>query len=104
FDIIYALQDLEADRRNGVHSLPAALGSRGAQGVAALIHALAAVCAVGLWRLTGGGLFAGLSLAVALGAFLAAYHPRLPLPIRFFPVSAIAGMAGALIPLLGGLP
>jgi 4-hydroxybenzoate polyprenyltransferase len=95
---------MEADRRNGVHSLPAALGNRGAQGVAALIHALAAVCAVGLWRLTGGGLFAGLSLAVALGAFLAAYHPRLPLPIRFFPVSAIAGIAGALIPLLGGLP
>jgi 4-hydroxybenzoate polyprenyltransferase len=104
FDIIYALQDMEADRRNGVHSLPAALGSRGAQGVAALIHALAVVCAVALWRLTGGGLCAGLSLAVALGAFLAAYHPRLPLPIRFFPVSAIAGMAGALIPLLGGLP
>jgi len=28
----------------------------------------------------------------------------LPLPVRFFPVSAIAGIAGALIPLLGGLP
>ncbi len=104
FDIVYALQDLEADRRNGVHSLPAALGSRGAQVVAALVHALAALLAVALWRLTGGGLCAALPLAVALGAFAAAYHPRLPLPVRFFPVSAIAGIAGALIPLFGGLP
>lgn len=104
FDIIYALQDLESDRRNKVHSLPAALGSRGAQAVAALVHALAAVLAVALWRLTGGGWVAALPLAVALGAFVAAYHPRLPLPVRFFPVSAIAGIAGALIPLLGGLP
>jgi 4-hydroxybenzoate polyprenyltransferase len=104
FDIVYALQDLEADRRNGVHSLPAALGSRGAQVVAGLVHALAALLAVALWRLTGGGLVAAVPLAVAIGAFAAAYNPRLPLPVRFFPVSAIAGIAGALIPLLGGLP
>ncbi len=104
FDIIYALQDLESDRRSGVHSLPAALGSRGAQVVAALVHAVAALLAVALWRRTGGGWVAALPLAVLFGAFMAAYHPRLPLPARFFPVSAIAGIAGALIPLLGGLP
>lgn len=103
FDIIYALQDLEADRRNGVHSLPAALGHRGALAAAGLVHAVAAVLAVILWRQTGGGLMADVALAVALGAFAAAYNPRLPLPVRFFPVSAIAGIAGALIPILGGL-
>ncbi|MCL5279641.1 MAG: putative 4-hydroxybenzoate polyprenyltransferase [Planctomycetes bacterium] len=104
FDIIYALQDLESDRRTGVHSLPVALGSRGAQVVAALVHAVAAFLAVALWRRTGGGLIAALPLTVLMGAFVAAYYPRLPLPVRFFPVSALASTAGALIPLLGGLP
>jgi 4-hydroxybenzoate polyprenyltransferase len=104
FDIIYALQDLGADLRNGVHSLPVALGSRGAQIVAALLHTLAAAFAVALWRMTGGGWVAAVPLAAVIGAFVAAYDPRLPLPVRFFPVSAIAGIAGALIPLLGGLP
>jgi len=103
FDIIYALQDLEADRHHGVHSLPAAMGSRGAQVVAALVHAAAAGFAVALWQQTGGGLPALVALGVALAAFAVAYHPRLPLPARFFPLSAMAGIAGALIPILGGL-
>ena len=103
FDIIYALQDLEADRRNGVHSLPAAMGSRGAQTVAAMVHALAAGLAVILWQQTGGSLFSLGALVITLTAFAAAYHPRLPLEVRFFPVSAIAGIAGAWIPILGGI-
>jgi 4-hydroxybenzoate polyprenyltransferase len=104
FDIIYALQDLESDRRTGVRSLPAALGARGAQRVAALLHALATACAVALWRTTGGGLAAALPLAAAACAFAVAHNPRLPLPARFFPVSAVAGIAGSLIPILGGHP
>ncbi len=102
FDIVYALQDLESDRRSGVHSLPAALGGWWAQVVAGAVHAIAALLAVALWRVTGGGLLAAIPLAVTIGAFAAAYNPRLPLPVRFFPVSAIAGIAGALIPILGG--
>ena len=102
FDIIYALQDMEADRATGVHSLPAALGSRGAQAMAALAHLVAAAAAVRLWWLLGAGTTAGIALAAAIVAFGAAYCPALPLPARFFPVSAIAGAAGAMIPLLGG--
>lgn len=104
FDIIYALQDMESDRRTGVRSLPAALGSAGAQVVAALVHAAAMAALVGLWRLQGGGMLAGAALAVAAGAMVAAYVPAIPLPARFFPVSAVAGVAGAVIPILGGLP
>jgi len=44
---------------------------------------------------------AGLALLVTLGAFGLAYVDKLPLHVRFFPISAIAGIAGALIPLLG---
>ena len=48
-----------------------------------------------LWALTGVSVMGGLALAVAAGAFLLAYWQRLPLPVRFFPVSAVAGIAGA---------
>ncbi len=100
FDIIYALQDLKTDREIGVHSLPAALGSTGAQWVAALTHVVAAAAAVQLWVLSGAGLTSGVALAVALAAFGLAYYPKLPLPVRFFPISAIAGIAGAMIAML----
>ena len=104
FDIIYALQDLESDRRNGIHSLPARLGHNGAQWMAGLVHLVAITAAVRLWQMTGGGITSGLALTVMLVAFTAAYHQKIPLPVRFFPISAIAGIAGALIPLLGEFP
>jgi len=100
FDIIYALQDLKTDREIGVHSLPAALGSTGAQWVAALTHLVAMAAAVQLWVLIGAGLASGLALIVTLSAFALAYYPKLPLHVRFFPVSAIAGIAGAMIAML----
>jgi len=40
FDILYSLQDAEVDRREGLHSAAARLGSRGARRVAAALHAL----------------------------------------------------------------
>jgi 4-hydroxybenzoate polyprenyltransferase len=51
FDIIYALQDLEVDRRQGHHSIPARLGARGAVVLSRILHAgalgfLAAAAAV----------------------------------------------------------
>lgn len=97
FDIIYALQDMKTDRETGVHSLPAALGSTGAQWMAALTHLVAVVAIVKLWVLTGSGVPAGVALAVAIVAFGLAYYPKVPLHVRFFPVSAIAGIAGALV-------
>ena len=100
FDIIYALQDMKTDREIGVHSLPAALGSTGAQLVAALTHLVAAAAAVQLWVLVGAGLASGLALIVTIAAFALAYYPKLPLHVRFFPVSAIAGIGGAMIAIL----
>jgi len=101
FDIIYALQDIESDRRTGVQSIPAALGSGRAQLVAAAVHAVAVASAIALLLLAGDGPLGLLALAVAVGAFICAYLPVIPLPARFFPASAVAGIAGALVPLLG---
>jgi 4-hydroxybenzoate polyprenyltransferase len=102
FDIIYALQDLPYDKEAGVWSLPVRLGAKGAAAVAAGVHVVAAGSIIWLWLLVGGGLIPGLALAVALAAFAVGHCPLVPLPVRFFPTSAVACLAGALIPLLGG--
>lgn len=44
FDVIYALQDLEVDRAQGLHSIPGRLGAAGALWVSRGLHALAAAC------------------------------------------------------------
>jgi 4-hydroxybenzoate polyprenyltransferase len=38
FDVLYALQDLEFDRRRGLRSIPARLGKRGALWISAIFH------------------------------------------------------------------
>jgi 4-hydroxybenzoate polyprenyltransferase len=40
FDVIYACQDVESDRREGLHSIPARLGVPAALRIAAVCHAL----------------------------------------------------------------
>ena len=102
FDIIYALMDREFDQMHGVKSLPAAMGEKGALAVAASTHLIAFTCLVLLWMGFGGALSL-LSLSVAAVAFGAAYVPTIPIAVRFFPISAIAGIAGALVVLLGGI-
>lgn len=42
FDIIYALQDEEFDKNHQLHSIPAALGKKGALRVSEILHVLAA--------------------------------------------------------------
>src|SRR6476620_9671829 len=46
FDIIYALQDVEFDRSQQLHSIPAALGKKNALQVSELLHLLSAACVV----------------------------------------------------------
>ena len=101
FDIIYSLQDLPSDRETGVHSLPVALGPSRAQIVAATTHAAALACLVGVAAVMSAGWPSWLAVAAAAGAMAMGYAPWLPLAKRFFPTSAIAALAGALVPLLG---
>jgi 4-hydroxybenzoate polyprenyltransferase len=49
FDILYALQDEEFDRNNGLHSVPQQFGQRGAKSIAIAAHA---VCTVLLFFIT----------------------------------------------------
>ena len=102
FDIIYALMDREFDQMHGVKSLPVAMGDNGSLAVAACTHLIAFAFLVLLWIGFGGALSL-LSLSVAAVAFGTAYVPTIPIAVRFFPISAIAGIAGALVVLLGGI-
>lgn len=47
FDILYALQDQDFDRRRGLHSIPVRLGTRGAMELAKVFH----LVALGAWAL-----------------------------------------------------
>ncbi|RKX44410.1 MAG: hypothetical protein DRP64_06615 [Verrucomicrobia bacterium] len=100
FDIIYALMDIDFDRENKIRSIPAALGASGAQLVAAITHLVSFAALVLLW-MSVGGTFSFMALLVSAGAFGAAYLQSIPVHVRFFPISAIAGIAGALVVLLG---
>ena len=104
FDIIYALQDVTSDLQTGVHSLPARFGPVRAQAIGALVHTVSLGGIAGVAVVTGGGVLAWLSVAVAGAGLALAYAPFVPLPARFFPLSAVVGIAGALVPFFGGRP
>jgi len=100
FDIIYALMDIDFDRENKICSIPASLGSSRAQLVAAITHLVSFAALVLLW-MSVGSMLSFIALLVSATAFGAGYLQRIPVHVRFFPISAIAGIAGALVVLLG---
>ncbi|MFM9007275.1 MAG: UbiA-like polyprenyltransferase [Bacteroidota bacterium] len=61
FDVIYALQDSEFDRNNGLHSLPSRLGNRKALGISRSLHIASSLF------LLSAGLQAGLGWVYYLG-------------------------------------
>jgi 4-hydroxybenzoate polyprenyltransferase len=99
-DIIYALLDLESDRRNGIHSLPAALGAGAAQAVAAAVHIVALLILALLLYFGGGKMGALAAFAATTMLFVMMHLPFIPVPKRFFPIATLAGVAGALTPML----
>ena len=97
FDILYAFQDQEFDRRAGLFSLPVGVGTRAAQGLAGLCH----LAAVSGFILTGrladlGSIYTGAALLSAL--ILTAQHLLLlrrdpsRLPPAFFTLNGLVGL------------
>lgn len=118
FDILYALQDVEVDRREGLFSVPARLGPARARLAAAACHvaafALLAAAPFAAARETPDGRL-GLGSLLALGpiAFeLAWYHIRTrrataeEIAAAFFPTNATVSMlwlAGVVLDVVAGL-
>ena len=95
-DIIYAIMDIDSDRQNHIHSLPAKLGAGGAIRVAAGVHLIAWGVLVAVVQSVGGGPLAWITLAITAALLVMMYIPSIPVPKRFFPISTFAGIAGAL--------
>lgn len=98
FDILYAMTDIEFDRRSGLFSIPARLGADGGILIARFFHALTAI---GLWLLIPllhlGSVYAGgLFLAVALLFYehwLLHRHGLAKLDVAFFNVNGVLSIA-----------
>jgi len=65
FDIIYALQDVEFDRKEGLYSIPAKLGERGALLISRIFHLLTLAGLVWVGVLEGMGIFYYLGLLIS---------------------------------------
>lgn len=68
FDVLYALQDTDFDRRNGLHSIPATFGETIAIGLARTMHLVTIASLAIVGAATGGGIlyFAGVTIAAVL--------------------------------------
>jgi 4-hydroxybenzoate polyprenyltransferase len=75
FDVIYASQDLEFDRKKGLNSLPVRLGLRGSLRLAGLLHVLAWGFFVAFGWLAGFSFWYGAAVLLAAGGL--AYEHRL---------------------------
>ncbi len=73
FDILYACQDFEFDRRAGLRSIPARFGIKNSLRIARLFHLQASIVLVLLYVVTGLGWLA-LAGVIAVGALLVYQH------------------------------
>ena len=73
FDILYACQDFEFDKKAGLHSIPARFGVVGALMIARIFHFQAFLVLIGLYLLTELGILALIGV-VATGALLIYQH------------------------------
>ncbi len=78
FDVFYALQDLDFDRRRGLHSLPARFGTGGAIAAARVLHLVAVAALLSLWWLLD--LSVWYPAGVAVVALVLLYEHRLVRP------------------------
>lgn len=96
FDIVYSTQDSGFDRERGLHSIPAALGDRGALLVAALLHVVVPVALAMAGVQAGWGL-PWWSVVALVAALLARTHLKrnsndLDLQSSFFRMNAIVSV------------
>lgn len=104
FDILYALQDADIDRRLGLHSIPARYGPRRARASAAAFHAGALLCLLAVPvmvpELGAGYVVALLVTAGLIGVEHGLVEPDSPAMMRraFFTINAwIAGAFAVLV-------
>jgi 4-hydroxybenzoate polyprenyltransferase len=73
FDVLYACQDVDFDRREGLHSIPARVGVANALWIARILHVASFLALVSLYFLTNLG-YVALSGVAATGLLLLYQH------------------------------
>jgi len=96
FDVLYSLQDMEFDKKEGLHSIPALMGEEGALFVSKMFHVFSVI----FWALFVAyaklGFFAWLAVAISAGILF--YEHRLVskdfknIPKAFFDVNGFLGI------------
>lgn len=94
FDIIYALQDAGFDREERLHSVPAALGVRGALWVSELLHVVTVAMVIVVGSLFGNGWLYWTGAAVFLG--LLVYQHLIVRPADLSRIGAMFGLTNGL--------
>lgn len=97
FDILYALQDIDFDKRAGLFSLPKKLGARNALWTARVLHALAFVLLIIFGTTTGLGVLYFIGAGVVAAALIYEHtlvHPDdfTRLNIAFFTMNGIVSV------------
>ncbi|MFE0188273.1 menaquinone biosynthesis prenyltransferase MqnP [Streptomyces sp. NPDC058989] len=98
FDLIYACQDVEADRANGVMSVPARFGVPGALWGARWCHVVTTALLVWYALVIGAGVFFWLGMVIVAAAFCYEHaivrpHDTSRLNRAFFQVNSFIGIA-----------
>jgi 4-hydroxybenzoate polyprenyltransferase len=98
FDILYSLQDVEFDRSQGLHSIPARLGVAGALRVARLFHAAMAALLLAGYHLfgLGGWYLAGWALSAAVLVYehsIVREDDLSRIDVAFFTLNGLVGIA-----------
>ena len=103
FDLIYALQDVRADRETGVYSMPAKIGVEPALWVSRGLHVVAVVALLAVWRCSpslGVGFAVGVAAVVLL---LIVEHALVWRSSTHYINTAFLTVNGVISVLLGGL-
>jgi len=96
FDILYSLQDIEFDKKEGLHSIPALVGEEGAVFISSMFHLFSVVFWILFAAYAKLGFFGW--AAVFIGAGMLLYEQRLVrkdfrnIPKAFFDVNGLLGI------------
>ena len=106
FDIIYALQDADFDRKEGLHSIPARFSARTSLGISIALHAVSVAALVwfatflpsSVWTWAGVGIFASI---LALEHILVTPTRTRHIGIAFGTLNGLASLTLAVLLIIG---
>lgn len=108
FDVLYAIADIEFDRANGLHSIPARFGVKKSLAIAKALHLMTLVFLVFTVLVGGGGILAALGI-LGVGILFAYEHSLVKeddlskLNMAFFTMNGIIAVVFALFVVLDEL-